>query len=127
MRPRSRDQATIEPAAKDRAAAGDKAAPSQPRLGLTVRALQLCVRGYQLTLARFLGGQCRFDPSCSRYAIEALAVHGALRGSWLALRRIARCHPWGGAGYDPVPQKKSGKEHQAVAKPVSIKKTHDCP
>ena len=72
------------------------------RVTVGVRGLQLLVRGYQLTLARFLGGQCRFGPSCSEYAMEALASHGALRGSWLALRRMCRCHPWGGHGYDPV-------------------------
>jgi putative membrane protein insertion efficiency factor len=47
---------------------------------------------------------CRFQPSCSSYAVEALEVHGALRGSWLAIRRLSRCHPWGGQGWDPVPE-----------------------
>ena len=46
---------------------------------------------------------CRFDPSCSTYALEALATHGAARGSWLVVRRLGRCHPWGGLGFDPVP------------------------
>ncbi|MFO0828996.1 MAG: membrane protein insertion efficiency factor YidD [Phycisphaerales bacterium] len=65
------------------------------------------VRGYQIVLGPLLGGHCRFDPSCSYYSIEALRRHGALRGSWLTLRRLARCHPYtrlgGGAGHDPVP------------------------
>lgn len=61
------------------------------------------VRLYQATLAYFFRGACRFEPSCSRYAAEALATHGAARGGVLALRRLCRCHPWGGAGYDPVP------------------------
>ena len=61
------------------------------------------VRGYQLLLSPLLPPACRFEPSCSRYALEALTVHGALRGGWLTLRRLLRCHPWGGMGYDPVP------------------------
>lgn len=61
------------------------------------------VRLYQLTLSPWLGMNCRFQPTCSAYAIEALETHGVLKGSWLLLRRIARCHPWGGSGYDPVP------------------------
>jgi putative membrane protein insertion efficiency factor len=50
---------------------------------------------------------CRFDPSCSTYALEALERHGAARGSWLTIRRLGRCHPWGGMGYDPVPDGKA--------------------
>jgi putative membrane protein insertion efficiency factor len=70
------------------------------------RALHLVVRGYQrLTAGR--PSPCRFDPSCSTYALEALARHGAARGSWLTLRRLARCHPWGGMGFDPVPDGKA--------------------
>jgi len=61
------------------------------------------VRAYQYLLAPWWGGQCRFTPTCSNYAIEALQKHGALSGSWLAARRIFRCHPWGPGGYDPVP------------------------
>jgi putative membrane protein insertion efficiency factor len=74
-------------------------------------ALILCIRLYRLVISPaklFLFGQfggCRFTPSCSAYALEAVARHGALLGSWLALRRIARCHPWGGCGHDPVPDK----------------------
>jgi putative membrane protein insertion efficiency factor len=71
--------------------------------------MQGVVRGYQLLISPLLAPSCRYLPSCSDYAIEALARHGALRGSVLALRRLCRCHPWGGSGYDPVPQCKSTK------------------
>lgn len=64
------------------------------------------VRAYQLLLSPVLPPSCRFTPSCSAYAIEALVRHGAVRGSWLALRRIGRCHPWNDGGYDPVPEPK---------------------
>ena len=53
-----------------------------------------------------LGANCRFQPTCSQYAYEAVVSHGAVRGAWLAIRRVGRCHPWGDAGYDPVPQQK---------------------
>lgn len=72
--------------------------PSWPRqLGI------LLVRAYQVGLSPIFGGHCRYYPSCSAYAIEALDKHGARRGSWLALRRIARCHPFRPGGFDPVP------------------------
>jgi putative membrane protein insertion efficiency factor len=61
------------------------------------------VRGYQYLLRPMLGPNCRFAPSCSDYALEAISRHGAWKGSWLALRRIARCHPYHPGGYDPVP------------------------
>jgi len=67
------------------------------------RLLQLLIRAYQLMLSPFLGSHCRFTPSCSSYASEAINRHGALRGTWLALRRIGRCHPFCNGGYDPVP------------------------
>ena len=61
------------------------------------------VRFYQLGVSPYLPMSCRYHPSCSAYARQALLRHGSLAGSWLALRRIARCHPWGGHGHDPVP------------------------
>ena len=66
-------------------------------------ALLLAIRGYRLLLSPWWGTQCRFSPTCSQYALEAVERHGALHGSWLALRRIARCHPWHAGGFDPVP------------------------
>jgi putative membrane protein insertion efficiency factor len=65
--------------------------------------LLLLIRGYQYALRPMLGANCRFHPSCSDYAREALERHGALKGTWLALRRIARCHPYHSGGFDPVP------------------------
>ena len=73
------------------------------RPSLLARACILLVRFYQATLSPFVGGHCRFSPTCSRYAIEAYQRHGAFRGTWLTLRRLLRCHPLGGFGYDPVP------------------------
>lgn len=61
------------------------------------------IRGYQLFISPLLGPRCRFYPTCSNYALEAIETHGALKGSWLALRRLLRCHPWGDGGVDPVP------------------------
>ncbi len=66
-------------------------------------ALRALVRGYQLALSPLLPAACRFHPTCSDYALEALERHGAVRGTWLATRRIARCHPWCPGGHDPVP------------------------
>lgn len=65
--------------------------------------LSLPVRGYRMVFSPWVGHACRYQPTCSAYALDALARHGALRGGWLTLRRIGRCHPWGGSGYDPVP------------------------
>jgi putative membrane protein insertion efficiency factor len=68
--------------------------------------LQGGVRAYR-KLSAGRPSPCRFDPSCSAYALEALERHGAARGTWLTVRRIARCHPWGGMGWDPVPERKA--------------------
>jgi putative membrane protein insertion efficiency factor len=67
------------------------------------RILLVLIAGYRLLLSPFLGANCRFYPSCSAYAAEALERHGALRGSWLAAKRILKCHPWHAGGVDPVP------------------------
>lgn len=70
------------------------------------------VRVYQWTISPWLGPRCRFAPTCSEYAIRAVRRHGPIRGSWLALRRVLRCHPWGATGYDPVPDD-AGNEGRA--------------
>jgi len=74
--------------------------------------LRIAIRAWQLLLAPVLPPSCRYLPSCSHYAEEAIVRHGPVRGSWLALRRICRCHPWGGSGYDPVPEPISGSPHR---------------
>lgn len=76
--------------------------------------LALPVRAYRMVFSPWVGHNCRYQPTCSAYALEALEKHGALKGGWLAARRIGRCHPFGSDGYDPVPptttpQKKADK------------------
>jgi putative membrane protein insertion efficiency factor len=65
--------------------------------------LRVLIRAYQLGISPLLGANCRFYPSCSHYALEAVSTHGSLRGGWLGVRRLARCHPFHAGGYDPVP------------------------
>ncbi len=72
------------------------------------------VRLYQVAISSWTPAACRFTPTCSAYAIEALQAHGSARGSWLALKRIGRCHPWGGFGFDPVPGL-SSHDHEGLA------------
>lgn len=67
------------------------------------RLLSLPIKAYRLMLSPWIGHGCRYQPTCSCYALEALETHGAARGTYLAVRRLARCHPLGGSGYDPVP------------------------
>ena len=76
---------------------------SERPLSITARALATLIRGYRYALSPFFGTQCRFNPTCSAYALEAIERHGAVRGAWLAACRVARCHPWHPGGLDPVP------------------------
>ena len=71
------------------------------------RLLTLMIRGYRRFLSPLMAPHCRFHPTCSAYALEAVRVHGAFVGSWLAMRRIARCHPWNPGGVDPVPERRA--------------------
>lgn len=79
---------------------------------------ELLIRLYQVTLSPWLGNACRFYPSCSNYALEAIHVHGVLRGGWLTLRRLGKCHPFHPGGFDPPPpratQKSHGQEHSRL-------------
>lgn len=70
---------------------------------MLAKLLVMAVRGYQMVVSPWLPPACRYTPSCSQYAIEALQRHGALKGTWLAARRLARCHPFRAGGHDPVP------------------------
>ncbi|WP_343560783.1 membrane protein insertion efficiency factor YidD [Kiloniella sp. b19] len=74
------------------------------------------VQLYRYGISPLIPPRCRYQPTCSAYALEALERHGPLRGSWLACKRIARCHPWGGSGYDPVPPSPSGEKQEKEKK-----------
>ncbi len=73
--------------------------------------LILIARGWQVGPSRILPPSCRYQPSCSHYAIEAIETHGAIKGGWIAVKRLMRCQPWGGYGYDPVPHPHDTHEH----------------
>ena len=77
--------------------------------------LILLLRGYRFAISPIYGQVCRYYPSCSAYALEAVTTHGALRGSWLAVRRVGRCHPWAEGGLDPVPP---APQHRRSSRPV---------
>jgi uncharacterized protein len=79
------------------------ASPREERAGVAGRALLLLIEAYRVTLAPLIGGYCRYLPSCSVYAEEAIRRHGAARGAWLGFRRVLRCHPFRPGGIDPVP------------------------
>jgi hypothetical protein len=66
----------------------------------------LLIRFYQVAISPYTPATCRFSPTCSSYSLEALKVHGLLKGGWLSIKRICKCHPWGSSGYDPVPKKR---------------------
>ena len=72
-------------------------------MGLAGTIMRGAIRGYQLLISPILPGSCRYWPSCSAYGMTAIARHGAIKGGWLTFRRLVRCNPWGGWGYDPVP------------------------
>jgi putative membrane protein insertion efficiency factor len=76
------------------------------------------LRGYRAVISPLYGQVCRFYPSCSAYALDAVRMHGAARGSWLAVRRVGRCHPWAAGGYDPVPEPAVQSAQQPVPQPV---------
>lgn len=76
------------------------------------------IRVYQWTLSPLIGRHCRFHPTCSHYAVEAYVLHGVWRGTWLTVRRLARCHPLGGKGYDPVPWPDTVRSHGPAREPA---------
>jgi uncharacterized protein len=81
----------------------DSGRQAEAKLSAGARVLTVVITGYRRFISPLLGPHCRFAPSCSAYALEAVREHGALRGSWLAVRRVARCHPFNPGGFDPVP------------------------
>lgn len=84
-------------------------------MGPVARLVHALIRAYQWAFA-WKPSPCRYTPSCSTYALEAVEQHGAVRGAWLAARRVGRCHPWGGHGYDPVPSPGTGRRRRGPAR-----------
>jgi len=83
------------------------------------------VKFYRLFISPLLGPRCRYQPTCSSYALEAIEHHGALKGGWLAARRIGRCHPWGGFGYDPVPKSVGAKTDGYESRDEDFREDHN--
>ena len=94
-----------------------------PGGNLYERGVRLAHRGYKLTLSPLIGQQCRFLPTCSDYGRDALIQHGPIKGGWLTLRRVCKCHPWGGSGYDPVPPRSKKDGGGSGYDPAPPKKT----
>jgi putative membrane protein insertion efficiency factor len=78
-------------------------------MNILSKAMIFMVRGYQVALSPLLGSNCRHTPTCSAYTIEAIEEWGPLKGTWLGMKRISKCHPWGSHGYDPIPKKHKAK------------------
>ena len=95
-----------------------------------VRIVRFFIRAYQLTLSPVLsflagpGNGCRFEPTCSRYFLEAVETHGVLRGGWMGLRRLGRCQPWGGQGHDPVPPAQCASAVSVSTAPTAAQVPH---
>ena len=85
------------------------------RSGLVARIMLLAIHAYRWLVSPLLGPRCRYLPTCSAYALEAVQMHGAWRGGRLALARILRCHPWGSSGYDPVPEQPARVEQKPLS------------
>jgi uncharacterized protein len=92
---------------------GESSACAKPGASPAARLLVRLIRGYRRGAA-FLPSPCRYEPSCSAYAMEAITRFGAVRGGWMSLKRIARCNPWGGSGADPVPARSERRADQAA-------------
>ncbi len=92
--------------------------PAQARPSAGASLLMTLITGYRRFISPMFGPHCRFAPSCSAYALESVRVHGALRGGWLAVRRIGRCHPFHPGGFDPVPPAPPGRR---LARPEGVR------
>lgn len=95
-------------------------AAANPQGSISARILIGLIAIYRVVLSPILGGRCRFDPSCSVYTSEAIVRHGALKGTWLGLRRLLRCHPFHRGGYDPVPGRQAGGDGVAEAQRYNL-------